>query len=171
MKWVLVVLGILVALAALLYIVGSFQPKSHEATTRFLVAAPASAVWAQIAAIEKTPEWVPDIRKVERIADNAGRPSYQENFGGFEATTVIAVSEPPRRLVKEILPTGPFYGSWTWELEPFGAGTRLTITERGTVENPLLRSFMIFNDNRKSMRQFAAALGTRLSVAVTEEMP
>ena len=168
MKWVLIVVGVLVALVVIMFVVGSFQPKSHEATATFRVGAPDSAVWREISAIEKSPEWVPDVRKVERLPDNAGRPSYQENFGGFEATTVIAVSEPPRRLVKEILPTGPLYGSWTWELAPDGAATRLTITERGTIDNPLFRAMMMFNDNKKTMRGYASALGGRLGVEVVE---
>ncbi len=168
MKWVLIVLAALIALAALVVVVGALRPKSHVASYTVVLAAPPDRVWATIADVEHTPEWVPDIRKVERLPDHDGRPSWRENFGGFEATTVIAVSEPPRRLVKEILPSGPFYGSWTWELAPEGggAGTRLTITERGTVENPFFRGMMVFHDNTRTARDYAAALGRRLGVEV-----
>ena len=168
MKWVLVIAGLLLALVIVAFIVGSFQPKTHVASVTFRVAKPDSVVWAEVANIEKSPEWVPDVRSVTRLPDNAGRPSYRENFGGFEATTVIAVSETSRKLVKEILPSGPFYGSWTWELSAEGDATRLTITEQGTIENPLFRALMIFNDNQKTMRQYGAALGRRLGVEVVE---
>lgn len=166
MKWVLIVLAVLIALAALVMVVGALRPKSHVASHTVVLAAPPDRVWATIADVEHTPEWVPDIRTVERLPDRDGRPSYKEGFGGFEATTVITVSEPPRRMVKEILPSGPFYGSWTWELAPEGAGTRLTITERGTVENPFFRGMMVFHDNTKTARDFAAALGRRLGADV-----
>lgn len=169
MKWILIILGALVALVVLMFIVGSMQPKSHEASLAFRVGKPDSVVWALIADNAKTPEWVPDMRSVRRLPDRDGKPSYQENFGGFKATTVIAVSEPPRLLVKEILPSGPFYGSWTWQLVADGAETRLIITERGTIENPFFRSMMIFNDNYQSMRGFAAALAQRLGTTAVEE--
>jgi hypothetical protein len=68
--------------------------------------------------------------------------------------------------VKEILPGGFFHGSWTWELAGEGDGTQLTITERGTVENPFFRGMMIFHDNTKSARLYAEALGKRLGVGV-----
>ena len=33
----------------------------------------------------------------------------------------------------------PFGGSWTFVLQPFESGTSLTITEEGTISNPLYR--------------------------------
>lgn len=168
MKWVWVIVGVILGLVIVAFIVGSLQPKTHVASVTFRVTKPDSVVWTQVADIEKSPEWVPDVRSVTRLPDNEGRPSYRENFGGFEATTVIAVSETNRKLVKEILPSGPFHGSWTWELAAEGEATRLTITERGTVDNPLFRAMMIFNDNQKTMRQYGAALGRRLAAQVVE---
>lgn len=162
MRWILIIIGILLGLVALVFIVGLFRPKSHTATHTALLAAPPERVWAEIADVERAPEWVPEVTKVERLPDRDGRPSYRESFGGFEATTVIRVSEPPLLLVKEIVPGGAFHGSWTWELAPEGTGTRLTITERGTVENPFFRGMMIFHDDTKSARDYATALARRV---------
>ena len=36
-------------------------------------------------------------------------------------------------------PELPFGGTWTYELKPEGTGTRLVITERGEVYNPIFR--------------------------------
>jgi hypothetical protein len=36
-------------------------------------------------------------------------------------------------------PDQPFGGTWTFELTRAGAGTRVTITERGEVYNPIFR--------------------------------
>jgi hypothetical protein len=47
---------------------------------------------------------------------------------------------PNHRLVTRIVDRGlPFGGSWTYELEPSGDGTRITITENGEVYNPVFR--------------------------------
>jgi uncharacterized protein YndB with AHSA1/START domain len=162
MRWILIIIGVLFGLVALVFIVGLLRPKSHTATHTTVLSAPPERVWAEIADVDRAPEWVPEVTKVERLPDRDGRPSYRESFGGFEATTVIRVSEPPRLLVKEIVPGGAFHGSWTWELAPEGTGTRLTITERGTVENPFFRGMMIFHDNTKSARDYATALARRV---------
>lgn len=162
MKWILIVLGVLVALVAVVFVVGLLRPKSHVASHTVVLAAAPESVWAVITDFARQPEWVPQISRVEAAGERDGRPQWREWFDGFEATVVIRTSDPPRLLVKEILPTGPFHGSWTWELSPEGTGTRLTITERGTVENPFFRGMMVFHDNTKSARDYAAALERRL---------
>lgn len=168
MKWLLIIAGLLVGLVVLVLIVGALRPASHVASVTYRVAAAPDSVFTVISDIEAQPQWAPEITRVERLPDNAGRPAYRENFGGFEAMTVITERDEGRRLVKEILPTGPFYGTWTWELEPDGAGSKLTITERGTIGNPFFRGMMVFHDNQKTMRRYVAALGRRLNAAVTE---
>jgi len=166
MKLLLIAVGVLAGLVGVAAVVGAFRPKTHIAVHAVVLAASPERIWAEIADVERQPEWVPEVTKVERLADRDGKPSYREHFGQFEATTVVTVSDPPRKFVKEILPGGPFYGSWTWELAPEGQGTRLTITEQGTVENPLFRAMMIFHDNTKSARDYADALARRLGVGI-----
>jgi hypothetical protein len=52
----------------------------------------------------------------------------------------IVEAAPPRRLVTRVAdPDLPYGGTWTFELAPEGSGTRLTITERGEVDNPIFR--------------------------------
>lgn len=162
MKWVLVAGAVVAALVVLVAIVGAFRPETHTASYTATIAAAPDTLWAAIADFERQAEWVPEVTGVERLPDRYGHPSYREHFGRFEATTVITQSDPPRLLVKEILPGGPFHGSWTWELAPEGEGTRLTITERGTVPNPLFRGMMVFHDETKSAREYAAALARRI---------
>jgi uncharacterized protein YndB with AHSA1/START domain len=166
MKLVLIAVAALAGLVGLAAVVGALRPKTHVATHVVLLSASPDRVWAEIADVERQPEWVPDVTKVERLPDRDGKPSYREHFGQFDATTVVTESDPPRRLVKNILPGGPFYGSWMWELTPEGEQTRLTITEQGTVPNPLFRAMMIFHDNTKSSRDYADALARRLGVAI-----
>ena len=170
MKWVLIVVGVLVAVGLILFVVGSTRPKDHVASIRVRIAAPDSAVWAAVTAFERMPDWFSEVKSVERIADIDGKPAYHERYGGgWVMTTVIREKAEGVRLVREILPSGAFSGSWTFELAPDGAGTSLTLTERGRVENPLFRAMMMFGDNRKTMRQYVAALGRHLGAAVAEK--
>ncbi|MBI3982858.1 MAG: SRPBCC family protein [Gemmatimonadetes bacterium] len=163
MKWILVVLAALAALALLILIAGLFVPKSHEASVTVRLGKPPADVWAVITDFPKQPEWNSEITAVTALPDRDSKAVWQETFGGqFQATVVNAVVEPPARLVREILPGGPFHGSWTWDLAPDAQGTRLTITERGTVENPFFRGMMVFQDNTRTVREYAASLAKRL---------
>lgn len=57
-----------------------------------------------------------------------------------DAEYEIVEQVPPRRLVTRVAdPDLPYGGTWTFELAPEAPGTRLTITERGQVHNPIFR--------------------------------
>ena len=52
----------------------------------------------------------------------------------------ITVDESPTRMSARILDDDlPYTGEWTWHVQPTSDGTRVTITERGSVGNPLFR--------------------------------
>ena len=108
------------------------------------------------------PQWFSEVASSERIADIDGRPAWRERFGGFDATLVERERVDGTRIVREILPSGSFSGTWTYELADDGAGTRLTLTERGHVGNPFFRGMMILFDNTKTMRAYTEALTRRL---------
>lgn len=168
MKRVLIGVGAIVVLAALTAVIGMMRPKSHEARLTVRLGKPPAEVWTVISDFARLPEWNKAVTQVARQPDREGKAVWTENYDGFHATVVSAVVEPPTRLVREILPEGPFHGSWTWELAPDGVGTRLTIIERGTVDNPFFRGMMVFHDNTKTARDYAAALAGRLG---TELVP
>jgi uncharacterized protein YndB with AHSA1/START domain len=164
MKWVLIVLGTLAALVLLVLIAGLLRPRTHVATRTFRIERPVSDVWAVVSDFSRVPEWFSEVSKVERLTDIDGRPAWRETIGGFEATIVVREEVEPRRIVREILPTGPFWGTWTFELEAQGDATLFTVTENGTVGNPFLRGMMLFSDEHKTMTQYTNALARRLGV-------
>jgi len=164
MKWVLIIAGALAVLVTVLLIAGSLRPADHTASITVRLTASDSAVWATVSNFSAVPEWFSEVTSVERIADVDGRPAYREKYGGFAVTNVVRVFDPPRKIQREILPEGAFSGTWTIELTPEGDGTRVVITEQGHVGNPLFRAMMMFNDNHKTMRAYAAALARRLGV-------
>lgn len=57
----------------------------------------------------------------------------------------------------------PFAGSWTYDVTPSGSGTRVLITERGEIHNPVFRvlSRFVFG-HTATMEQFLRNLGQKL---------
>jgi hypothetical protein len=73
-------------------------------------------------------------------------------------------SDPPRRLVRRIVPTGrPFGGAWTIELAPEAGGTVVTVTENGEVTSPVFRFVSRFVvGHAATIEGYLRALGRRL---------
>jgi hypothetical protein len=93
----------------------------------------------------------------------ADRAHYRE-WWDDDTPTVVVENHPPERLVTRIADGLPFGGTWTFEVRAEGTGSRLTITERGEVYNPMFRvmSRYVFG-HTATMDRFIAALETRLS--------
>ena len=77
----------------------------------------------------------------------------------------IIEEDPPARMVARVLDEDlPWGGTWTWEVSPAANGARLTITERGYVNNPIFRfigtHFIGFN---KTIDSYLRALDTHLT--------
>jgi uncharacterized protein YndB with AHSA1/START domain len=163
MKWILIVLALLAALVAILFVLGITAPKEHVATVTRSFAAPDSTIFRIASDFEHVPSWFTEVRSVRRIADVDGQAAYRENYGGFEVTNVVRQLTPNSRIVREILPEGSFSGRWTMELFPAGDSTRVVLTEYGVVENAFFRAMMRFGDNTKTMKGYLEALGKRLT--------
>jgi hypothetical protein len=54
---------------------------------------------------------------------------------------IVTEDAPPHRLVMTIdaPPDATFGGTWTYEVTPADGGTKLTVTERGYINNALFR--------------------------------
>ena len=65
---------------------------------------------------------------------------WRERAGGDAIMFEVVESRPHERLEVRIAdPDLPFGGTWTYELLPETVSTRLRITERGEVYNPVFR--------------------------------
>lgn len=167
MKWILRIALALVALVALVWIVGSTRPVDHRARTQARLTHGPDEVWAVIADFERWPEWNSSVQRVERLPDRNGQTILNVVSDWGTAETAVAASTPPRLLVTE-MDAGGFRGRWIHELDPApGGGTILTITEEGEVDSPLFRAMMIFHDNHETMLRYHADLATRLGETVT----
>ena len=73
------------------------------------------------------------------------------------------------RILKQELDAAPdaaFGGTWTYALEPAGAGTRITVTEEGYVSNPLFRVMMKAMGVHRTADGYLRALGSKLGERV-----
>jgi hypothetical protein len=71
---------------------------------------------------------------------HAGHLAWREQSAHHAIAYEAEEFVPPRRWVARITtPNLPYGGRWIYELEPAGAATRVTITERGEVYNPVFR--------------------------------
>lgn len=154
----------LVGLAALVALaVGLLLPREHVASGEVVVDAPAETVYAAIADVAAGPRWRSGVRAVEVLRTSEdGEIEYLER-SDWGAIRFLAHGTPPRRFESEIRGEDlPFGGSWTFELAPEGAGTRVRITERGFVANPFFRflSRFVFG-HESSIRRYLADLEHR----------
>lgn len=171
LKKLLPLLVLLLAALALLFGVGWLRPAQHIAACRGVLRVDPDQVWARVVDVDAWPTWVSAFDAVRPRADEDGHPSYfvETEFG--EAVLIVEQRDSERMVT--FLDAGSFEGRWAYELSAVPAGSQLTITETGTVSNPLMRGLMMFMDEHASMRGFLEDLGAALEcdVSVTEVEP
>jgi uncharacterized protein YndB with AHSA1/START domain len=140
MKYLLWSLVTLVVIAGLITVIGYLLPAAHTASRDALIAAPAPDVFATISDVVRYPDWWSDISRVEMLTADGGRVRFREHMSSGPVVMEVEQATTPSRFVTRIAdPDQPFGGTWTFELVPAGSGTRVTITERGEVYNPIFR--------------------------------
>lgn len=141
MRLALIIVGILVGIVLIIVGIGSLLPREHVAALSARIAAPPAAVWAAITQPERFTTWRGDLTRVEMLTSTGTGPSWREHSRNGTLTMAIESAEPPRRVVTRILDAGlPYGGQWEYEIVPDGAdASRVTITERGWVSNPIFR--------------------------------
>jgi hypothetical protein len=139
LKTILTLLGVLLAIIAVVVVVGYALPVAHVASGDVTLPQPPERVFAALTDVERYPSWRSDVKSVELLSSSAA-PRWREHGSNGDITFERMEVQAPSRIVTRIADTDlAFGGSWTYELKPEGGGTRLTITERGEVYNPVFR--------------------------------
>lgn len=163
MKWILILVGVVAGLVLVIAIIGALLPKDHVATVAAQISASPTAVWTVITDPPGYPSWRADVTKVEMLPPVPTGPSWREYSRHGAITMVVDLADPPHRLIGRIADKGlPFGGRWIYTIVPQGAASEVTITEEGTVRNPIFRFVSRFvMGHTASLEAYLRALGRR----------
>jgi uncharacterized protein YndB with AHSA1/START domain len=150
---------------------GAALDEAHVASLTARYPAAPEAVFGVITDFERMPSWRADLERVEILSD-PGEPIRFREHGEFGVIT-FEVDEltPPTRLVTRIAdPDLAFGGRWIVQVSADGDGSRVTITERGEIKNPIFRVLSRFvYGYDSSLRSYLQSLGTELGSPVEPE--
>jgi uncharacterized protein YndB with AHSA1/START domain len=163
MRWILWIFAVLMTIGLVVAIVGSMLPRDHVATASARIAGAPREVWSAISEPKDFPSWRTDVKQVEMLPATPSGIAWREHSGDGTISYVVDRSEAPTRLVTRISDQNlPFGGTWEYQLEPDGTGTKVTITERGSVYNPIFRFVSRFvMGHTATMRSYLRALGRK----------
>ena len=160
-----------VVVTVLAAVIGMFLEPTHVASRQAVFARTPEEVWKVITRFDRTPQWRSDIDAVEI---ESGDPIRFVEMGpqGPLPLEVTEQERPSKLVLMATDPSLPFTGSWTFVLEPVDSGTRLTITERGTIDNPLFRCMArLFMDPSATATPYLVDLGRHVGEEVTPQPP
>lgn len=165
--------GTIVALIAVVLVVGYRLPVEHVAAVAATYPQPPEVVFGLISDFEAMPGWRPGVNEIRRGPDRNGHPVWVEVGRTGPMPMEVERVDAPRLLITTIVDSGlPFGGSWTYEVDGTSdGGSRLTITERGKVYNPVFRFVSRFViGHHATATNYLRHLGRRLG-AETEPEP
>lgn len=169
MRWLLIAGGSLIAIIAVIVIIGALLPRDHVAAVRARIAASPSTVWDAITDVADQPAWRKDIQRVELLPALNGHTAWREHSRNGAIAMVMDSASPPNRLVTRIADDNlPFGGTWEYVVAADDAGASIvTITERGSVHNPVFRfmSRFVFG-HTATMNAYLTALGNKFGTKV-----
>ena len=171
MRRVGIALAVVVALAVAVVGIGFLLPREHAASVRVRYGAAPTDVYETIANAARGAEWRSGLERVELLPDSAGMARWRETADWGTLAFERIVDEPGRRIVARIVDEGQgFGGTWSWEIEPDGDGSVVTISEAGYIDNPFYRFMSRFvMGYHASLETYARDLGERLGEEVRVE--
>jgi hypothetical protein len=165
MRWVIIATVFAITVLLGIFAAGAMLPLGHVASRKVKLNQTPDAVWQAINNHPDEPNWRPELKSIERLADVNGHPAWQENYkDGMKLLLEDTESVPAKKLVRKVAESrNMFSGQWEFEITPAAAGSSiLQITERGQVPNPLFRFVSRFiMGHTKSMEQYMTALAKK----------
>jgi uncharacterized protein YndB with AHSA1/START domain len=164
MKWLIWTVVVLVAVVGVVTIVGWLLPVKHEASRSGHFNQPPDQIYAAVSDVAGYANWFEGVSRIEILESTSGRTRFREHTNTGPIVMEVAEALPPSRFVTAIAdPDQPFGGTWTFEIAPEQGGSRLTITERGEIYNPIFRFMAKFVFGYTStMEGYLASLGKKL---------
>jgi hypothetical protein len=161
-RLLLVLLAIVAAALAVVWIIGLLLPVEHVASQSRWYAAPRDTLWNLVTDVRGYAAWRQDLDSVTVLE----RPMGWREYGSFGAVTFTAeLSDPRERFVSRIAdPDLGYGGRWIYSFADSAGGTRLTITEEGEITNAFFRTMSRFvMGYEATMRQYLDDLERRIA--------
>ena len=168
--WFVVGFSFAITLVLVVGFIGGWLAVEHRISRKTIINRTPDEVWSAITDFKGQTKWRPDLRKVEQLRDVNRCPMWRETDRRGQTLTYQTIdSIPGRRLVRQIADRNiSFGGSWTYDIEPYGEVTLLTITEHGEVNNPYFRFISRFIIKQyHTIDHYLEALGRHLGDRVT----
>lgn len=165
----LYIVGGIVALVAILFIIGLTLPRTHLASSVATFHQPPEKLWAAISDFPSMPGWAPGVASVERMPDLNGHPVWAQIGKMGRMPLELEVVEPPHKLVGRIAADNlGFGGKWTYVITPAEGGATMTITEDGFIDNVMFRAMArLFFGYHGTQQAYLRAVGKKFGEAVT----
>jgi len=170
-KYAVIILAVIAALVGLAYAVGLTMPRDHTASSSITIPVPRQDVWNAITDVASHPSWRTGLTSVTIEDPVPDRMRWTEHgeYGEIPLRVVERV-EPSRLVVVIDSEELPFGGRWIYSLDETDAGTRISITEEGSVYNPVFRVMSsLFMSEHETLDIYLANLGSLFSHLVTPE--
>jgi len=159
MKIALILLAVILLLLVGVVAIGALLPKRHVVSRSASYRAAPDQLFSLIAGDQK---WRPDVRDCKTNQDDRGWVIQRETTSNGQTITYeIRDIRRPTSLTRRIATEGlPYSGTWSYSLQPEGAGTVVRITEDGQVYNPVFRFVSRFVlGHTSTMDAYLRALG------------
>lgn len=166
MRW-FIRLAVAVALIVLAMVIVAFASPAltKHARTITLKETP-EAIFAVLADVQKMPEWNRELSTVEMLPPTDGKETTRQTFKtGMKMTIVTTESLSPTHLVRAMRADNsgtPFIGTWTYEITPVEAGSKVTLIEVAEIKNPMFRLMVRLFGPTKYMDEHLVDLARRL---------
>jgi|GEM_PF-5313172 len=143
-KIVLGIVGVLLLLMLVTYGIGMATPLDHQVTKSLDLKVDQQQVYDAMVDWEQYPKWRTELVGVSAVQDPEGDPRWLEDWKGDQDIELEITAEEPGRRVEITIhdPSDMFSGTWECLVAPAEGGSMVTLTERGTIPNPMVRGMM-----------------------------
>ncbi len=152
-----ILLGVFVVFILVPLIAGNFFPKEHEVTRELWLPQGNIVVWDLVSHHEMDLLWRSDLRKIEHLDDEQGKPVWKETSRhGNELILRDDERTEGSMLLRTIIRNRNFGGYWLIEVKPgTNNSTSLRVTEKGSIHNPMFRfMFSVFFKKTSTIDQY-----------------
>jgi uncharacterized protein YndB with AHSA1/START domain len=151
MKILLRIVLFLIVVAAAVYLYGRSIPAHQTHTRTITLKQTPDAVFTLLADVPNFPKWNQNMEKVEMLPPIDGKEASRQTFKGNMVMTIItSESTPPKHLVRSMGDSsGPFEGSWIYDITPTADGSQVVLTEQSTYNSVFFRLMaMLFSPTK-----------------------